>query len=869
MDIVDPGDKEVGETAGVRRVRPNRISCTGYYVSRHGYSIPYESVLERDFFLLCDFEPQITKITAQPFRIGKHTPDACLETMDGKRIVVDVKPEAILIRKWSKYAAAFASTAEYCEGQGYSYAFFTDALRTDQRHRLAVLKEIHYNAQCEDSPALEVSLQSDLENRGPTTVMTLLENLDSKMDPAVAKRALSKLIFGMSAVVLDTPKPFLEDAVVSAERDGAKAQSIIIPYSRVLKRLETHPLRFLGDSAVNYYERMHELTLAGHHYEVLDSSAPEDILVSSSENGERYRVCLDKIPAAGGKLSTLALERPELFDRIMQRWDGIRGLVSLPRRTKEDFRKVAGTLGLSPRQVRRLIRRVESYGPEGLAPLEGKGGKGGIRIERDVDEIVRRVIEEEYLTTRKPTVAQIYKDIQLRIADANRLRHSNEELKVPHMDTIYRRVHAIHPQTKAEKREGIKFTSDRFGVYGGRFPDSTRPLQTVLIDHTPLDVRVVESTTGRPISRVWITALIDAYSRMVGGFMLNLTQPNANDVGLVILQCALSKDNEVRQHELMEWPIQGVPWQLHFDNGKDFRSRSIAAGCAEFGINIMHRPVGTPRFGGYIERFYRTLEQGYIHDFPGTTKSDPDERGIYDSDKEARLTIDKLEALVWKSIDEYHITPHSELGMTPLQKWKEGVRSHPPRQLSQDQTERFRMAFLPMEERTIQKDGIHFGGCEYYSPDLISLLSTGLGKGNEKRKIRHDPLDVRYIYVFDKKEFRYHRLTCGVHERISRREFLKARKERRTKAGFDPSEANVVSQYRKRVAELEKDDHVQSKRTLKEREIIRRENSKAERFAKTKATTQKEEPKPSALSYKPSSMELSGKVRIKNDGRTG
>nr|WP_245847448.1 transposase family protein [Paracoccus seriniphilus] len=68
------------------------------------------------------------------------------------------------------------------------------------------------------------------------------------------------------------------------------------------------------------------------------------------------------------------------------------------------------------------------------------------------------------------------------------------------------------------------------------------------------------------------------------------------------------------------WPAQGKPLSLHVDNGRDFRSRAFRSACAEWGIDLVYRPPGSPHFGGHIERLIGTM-MGAVHLLPGTTQS--------------------------------------------------------------------------------------------------------------------------------------------------------------------------------------------------------------------------------------------------------
>jgi hypothetical protein len=66
--------------------------------------------------------------------------------------------------------------------------------------------------------------------------------------------------------------------------------------------------------------------------------------------------------------------------------------------------------------------------------------------------------------------------------------------------------------------------------------------------------------------------------------------------------------------------LQGIPTVLHLDNAAEFKSKALRAGCSQYGIEFMYRPVGRPHFGGHIERFNRTLMQR-LQGLPGATEN--------------------------------------------------------------------------------------------------------------------------------------------------------------------------------------------------------------------------------------------------------
>jgi putative transposase len=152
---------------------------------------------------------------------------------------------------------------------------------------------------------------------------------------------------------------------------------------------------------------------------------------------------------------------------------------------------------------------------------------------------------------------------------------------------------------------------------------ASRPLEVVQIDHTQVDVIVVDEQSREPIGRPWITLAVDVLTRMVAGFHLGLEAPSRVSIGLCLLHAVYDKTawTAVRGIDA-SWPVAGLPAALHADNGSDFRSQAFVRACRNQGIRVIWRPSGTPHFGGHIERLIGT-QMGAVHLLPGTTFSNP------------------------------------------------------------------------------------------------------------------------------------------------------------------------------------------------------------------------------------------------------
>ena len=114
----------------------------------------------------------------------------------------------------------------------------------------------------------------------------------------------------------------------------------------------------------------------------------------------------------------------------------------------------------------------------------------------------------------------------------------------------------------------------------------------VQIDHTPVDLIVVDEQYRRPIGRPYLTLAIDVYSRCIPGFCLSLEAPSAVSAGLCIAHAVLDKDAWLVQRGLDgPWPIWGKPDCIHLDNAAEFYSEALSRGCEQHGIG--HR-ASTP-----------------------------------------------------------------------------------------------------------------------------------------------------------------------------------------------------------------------------------------------------------------------------------
>jgi putative transposase len=268
----------------------------------------------------------------------------------------------------------------------------------------------------------------------------------------------------------------------------------------------------------------------------------------------------------------------------------------------------------------------------------------------------------------------------------------------------------------------------------------------VQIDHTLVDVVVVDELERRPLRRPWLTLVIDVASRMVTGFYVSLDPPSTLSVALALAQAALPKDLWLCDRGLdLAWPACGLLEFLHLDNAPEFKSEALERGTREYGIKLLYRPIGRPHFGGHIERLIGTV-MGAVHLLPGTTFASVTKRGTYESEKAAALTLPELERwLALQIAGVYHHSLHSVLHQPPALAWESGLgrRAGPVRH--PQQRDRFFLDFLPIERRKIRRDGIRLFHLHYWH----DILSPQAGRSDARALIRYDPRNLSRVYWQD------------------------------------------------------------------------------------------------------------------------
>lgn len=355
-----------------------------------------------------------------------------------------------------------------------------------------------------------------------------------------------------------------------------------------------------------------------------------------------------------------------------------------------------------------------------IRALVNRHGQKGNRVSR-VDPIVQTMADDlihtRYLTEERPSIRAILKELKGMVALRNMTRLSSERLASPTYSYLKHRIRDMAPYDVCRARYGQRAADIKFRV-AGRTTLALRPLARASMDHTRMDVFVVDERTGLPLGRPWLTLIIDECTRYILGYYLGFEEPGSVSMARA-LRHALGVKTLMPDVQ-STWDAWGLMDTLVVDNGMEFHGRALEAGAGRFGITIQFCPRKKPWFKGKVERFFGTMNTGLLAGLKGKTFSNIFLKGDYDPAKHAVLTLDTLRRVVqtW-IVDVYHQEWHTSLQMTPAEAWRQGMETVdqylPPSSMAVES------AFSISTTRRLTHKGIEFDCLLYNSAELGRL----------------------------------------------------------------------------------------------------------------------------------------------------
>lgn len=492
-------------------------------------------------------------------------------------------------------------------------------------------------------------------------------------------------------------------------------------------------------------------------YYLLDFVGLHKVILRNQVTKESEVAPVNELKVLSENESPIRQDLPLVLDGDWQKaWDKyllIQPLLDLEKneRTLEQVEEVAKKAKKNVATIYRWLNKLEETGRVSTLLRKPRNDIKKSRLESRTQELVDDAIAKFYMTNQRRSISETCLEVQRLCFE--------KEVAAPHPNTIRNRIQELSEKDVVSARFGSKVAREKFQPIRGSFPGADFPLAVVQMDHTPVDLILVDDKDRLPIGRPYLTIAIDCFSRMITGFYITLEAPSALSVGLCVSHSMMMKEIWLAKFGIATpWPIWGKMRKIYVDNAKEFRGAMLERACQEHGIILEHRPKGLPNYGGHVERAFRTF-MSKTHSVSGTTFSDVQQKKNYNSEKMASMTLSEFEH--WFTVfivQVYHQKSHQGISDIPPIKLYEqailGTENSPGIGLPipiRDE-EKLRLDFMPYVERTIQEYGVLIDNVHYYS-DVLRAWIHARDEQNVKLKRKfifaRDPRDISVVYFLD------------------------------------------------------------------------------------------------------------------------
>ncbi len=398
-----------------------------------------------------------------------------------------------------------------------------------------------------------------------------------------------------------------------------------------------------------------------------------------------------------------------------------------------------------------------------LIPQNQNKGNRNPRFDNYEEELTQNAISD-YLNKKKPSIASVYQDYKDNITIQNEDRHDlNKKIKTISYKGLYKKIKKISKYTQVSARKG-KYEAELDFRYIASHKPPTRVLERVELDHTPIDLILLDDELLVPLGRAYLTLLIDSYSHCILGFNLGFDEPGFYPVRNTLLNAFKPKTYIQSQYPniIHDWPCHGKPETIVVDNGVEFWGNDLEQTCKELNINVQYNPVRKPWLKPLVERSFGIINSKLLDQIPGKTFSSILARCDYDPVKDAVLKFSTfIELLHQWIIDDYHFRPDSRKRYIPYLLWENGTSEFPPKQFTEEEQKELDVIISFTDRRSHNTGGIDIHSLRYNSEELADYRKMYDEKQlKTKVLVKTNPTDISNIHVFIEGIGKYIKVPC-------------------------------------------------------------------------------------------------------------
>lgn len=390
-----------------------------------------------------------------------------------------------------------------------------------------------------------------------------------------------------------------------------------------------------------------------------------------------------------------------------------------------------------------------------LAPNFDTCGVRGYRLDATLEGFITLAMHNCASGGEIVTINDVTNEVAQLIKERNKALPETDHLDPPDRSTIARRL--LDGDVEGQRTAIIDPEARRKSRQSGKIPIPKVPLEEAEMDATRTDFIVLDDRDDLPLGRLHAMWCLDRAYRYPLGFYLGFEPPSYYSV-MACLFHAICPKGDIRERYGTEhqWIAYGKMGKLIVDNAKYFIGNDLIDACRQLNIILEFAPVRTPQFKALIERLFRTFNTMLFHQLPGTTFSNPQQRGAYDSTAQACVYLSQVDQIVHTFIvDQYAEQFHTGLRGIPARRWERALElgffpTFP------ESADHLRILLSRVAERAVQHYGIDFLWLRY-NCETLGPLRRRL-KAGEKVRMKYHPGDLSAIHVWDPFERYYLRV---------------------------------------------------------------------------------------------------------------
>jgi putative transposase len=509
-------------------------------------------------------------------------------------------------------------------------------------------------------------------------------------------------------------------------------------------------------------DRQYEIVkINGHKITLVDSITDNQLIIKISELNDQILLGKVRITFSDEKKQKLHGEHAmdfasyskELKKEALEKWAYVNALRQSDITTYTDaslaplIKEINESTGIKApnwRTLKRWYDNAKSYGIRGLIEKRHLKGNREDRVDSETNKYIISALER-----LKKSEKISYKKAHLFYTDEIDIENAGRELDKQLSSLTYQgfinRAKKVAPYELLASQIGKQRADVLF-----RENKRNKPVKYILdraeIDHTRLDLFVVDEIARFPLGRPNITSVLDMKSKSVLGFYIGFEVPSFVSVSRAIKNAISDKTELLKRYPAVknDWLCKGLFHEIAYDRGREFDSNLLENSLLDLDIVGRGNPVKKPWYKGSVESHFNTLNKKLLVDKPGKAFTDILDSNEYKPQENGVISFTKfMEIFMIWVVDEYQAGPNSTETAIPNLTWRKDL---PFVDVTPISPEKLDIVFSEQDTRKNKEKGIEYTYL-FYDNDRLSKMRKRHGFRLEQIKINRE--DLGYLYVLD------------------------------------------------------------------------------------------------------------------------